>query len=638
MVEIYWSQPIRAVGQGLWLLGILAGSLGCGQWLLRRLGFNPKDQFSEMVLGIALGLAVLSYAVFLLCVLQILSPLGLAGLTLAWILMGSQLLRNERFRRLRLKIKSGQVFQVLLLGYLGFNILVNLLRVLTPAVDWDGVAYHLALPKIYLVHGGFVFRPDIFHNLFPQFTEMLYMLGLLFPYATAAKLIHFTFGLLTAAAVYILGKHSRGFGVGLLGAVIFYAQFLVHIESGTAFVDLAVAAYFALGLVAWQHSGTARNNLRWKYLAIFFIGITAAIKWQGLVLLMLAAVYGIIQIGLEKSLGRKSKLKGILFLLGWGGLPVLPYLLRAWVMGNNPVWPLAYKLFGGRDWDTQIAERVSRLVADFAGMGKGVIGFLRLPYDLVIHGSAFGVGGRELSIPLIGGFVLAIVWLFLAGRGYLNRNFLQKKYFWVLPGIVAFLIFMAIWFWSSPQTRFLLPLFPLGAWLAGCGLYGLWDRPGRVGKIASLCLGLMFFAFHPPVHKDSLLQARVITGLFREDDYCARKLRHYPACQYLNHTLFQDERVLLFGENRGFYLDADYLWGDPMIQKVIDYRVLKTPQRLRARLQELGVGWVLFRTDMYDEKYLDPEIVHLMEAVLEHYGEERYAHGSVKIFELPADK
>ncbi len=638
MVDIYWSQPIRVVAQGLWLLGILAGSLGCGQWLLRRLGFNPKDHFSEMVLGIALGLVVLSYAVFLLCVLQILSPLGLAGLTLAWILMGIQLLSTEHFSQLRLEIKAGQAFPVLLLVYLVFNILVNLLRVLTPAVDWDGVAYHLALPKIYLMHGGLVFRPDIFHNLFPQFTEMLYMLGLLFPYATAAKLIHFVFGLLTAAAVYILGRRSCGPMAGLLGAVIFYAQFLVHIESGTAFVDLAMAAYFALGLVAWQHSGKARNNFRWKYLAIFFIGITAAIKWQGLILLMLAAAYGIIQIGREKPLDRKSKLKGILLLLGWGGLPVLPYLLRAWVMGNNPIWPLAYNLFGGRAWDAQIAERVSRLVADFAGMSKGVIGFLRLPYDLVIHGAAFGVGGRELSIPLIGGFALAIVWLCLAGRGYFNRNFLQKKYFWVFPGIVAFLIFMASWFWSSPQTRFLLPLFPLGAWLAGCGLYGLWDRPGRVGKIASLCLGLMFFAFHPPVHKDSLLQARVITGLFREDDYCARKLRHYPACQYLNHTLFQEERVLLFGENRGFYLDADYLWGDPMIQRVIDYRALETPRRLRARLQELGVGWVLFRTDMYDEKYLDPEIVHLMEAVLEHYGEERYAHGPVKIFELPADK
>ena len=626
MVDIYWSQPIRAVAQGLWLLGILAGSLGFGQWILRRLGFNPKDRFSGMIMGMALGLVVLSYTVFLLCALRILSPLCLAGLTLAWILMGSQLLETRRFSRFWPKTKTCRAFQIFLLVYLGLNILMNLLRVLTPAVDWDGVAHHLALPKIYLVHGGFVFRPDIFHNLFPQFTEMLYMLGLLFPYATAAKLIHFTFGLLTAGAVYILGRRSRGHIAGLLGAIIFYAQFLVHIESGTAFVDLAMSAYFALGLVAWQRAERAPDNHRWKYLAIFFIGITAAIKWQGLVLLMLAAAYGIIKIGLEKSINRKIKLKRAVFLLGWGGLPMLPYLLRAWVMGSNPVWPLAYNLFGGKAWDAQIAERVSR-VAAFAGMGKGVI-----------HGAVFGVGGRELSIPLIGGLALVIVWLVLAGRGQLSGRFFQKKYFWGLLGTAAFLVFTAIWFWSSPPTRFLLPLFPLGAWLAGCGLHGLWVLPGKIGKTAALGIGLLFFAFHPPVHKESVLQARVIAGLFTDDDYCARKLRHYPACQFLNNTLFREERVLLFGENRGFYLDADYLWGDPMIQKVIDYRALKTPQRLRTRLQELGVGWVLFRTDVYDEKYLDPEIVRLMAAMLEHYGEEKYAHGPVKIFELPMDE
>jgi hypothetical protein len=146
--------------------------------------------------------------------------------------------------------------------------------------------------------------------------------------------------------------------------------------------------------------------------------------------------------------------------------------------------------------------------------------------------------------------------------------------------------------------------------------------------------GLLLLVVHPPVHRDTPYQFQALMGKISAGDFITYYLPHYPACQYLNSQVKPGEKILLFGENRGFYLEPDYLWGDPFGQCVLDYRRDNTPESLLARLQALGIRWVLYRTDLYDEHYLNPGVVHLMASTLAQGGEPAATFGPVTVVRL----
>src|SRR5262249_59244762 len=80
--------------------------------------------------------------------------------------------------------------------------LLTLVPALAPPtdLDWDGLSYHLAAPKLYLRHERLDFIAYDSHTNFPFTVEMLYTLGLGWGDAGAAKLFHLAAGRLTALA------------------------------------------------------------------------------------------------------------------------------------------------------------------------------------------------------------------------------------------------------------------------------------------------------------------------------------------------------------------------------------------------------------------------------------------------------
>lgn len=620
----------------LWLALLAAGCAGWGRWLLRRAGLVADEAAAEAGLSLGLGLGVVSYAAFALAALRLFTPAALSLLTLAAMAGAVWHLRLGCWF-FSLRSSRPGVGGVLLAAYLLLLAGANLLPALTPAWDWDGVAYHLALPKIYLQARGFVFRPDIYHNLFPQFTEMLFSLGFWSPFGAAAKMIHFSFGLLAALAVFSLGRSSKlGLAAGL-GAAFFYGQYLVHVESGTAFIDLATAAYAALALLSLRQALASPSQPRWHYLAALFAGIAASTKWHGLILLACLALWQMAWSWRSETVSPQDRARRIAGICFWGAVPVIPYLARAWILGGNPVWPLGYSFFGGRCWDAEIDRLMTAFVADFAGQTRGWLGFLRLPWDLLVAGKAFGVGAEQARLPLLGLFAV----LFGAGWLRFRQKTTAAPWLWaaLATGLIA--LFLVLWFRSSPQFRYLLPLFPLLAWIAAVVCGKLWEAPGRWAKTWAILSAVLLLAVHPPVHRDTWEQLKTAAGLELAADFLGSRLDHYPACLFLNQAVKPGERVLLFNENRGFYLTADYLWGDPLNQTLINYRRLDSAEALRLRLKELGVRWVLVRTvAQTDERYYSRRIVSLMDEALALGSERRFTRGEVSVYALtepPAD-
>ena len=96
-------------------------------------------------------------------------------------------------------------------------------------------------------------------------------------------------------------------------------------------------------------------------------------------------------------------------------------------------------------------------------------------------------------------------------------------------------------------------------------------------------------------------------------------------------------KVLLYREIRGFYLDADYLWGDPGNQGLIRYADIPDEGGLRRRLAELGVTHVLVNSGLgiYQPGRgdYDAHVVALMDGVLSS-GHRVLGAGAFALYEL----
>jgi len=81
-----------------------------------------------------------------------------------------------------------------------------------PPVSRDALTHHLAVPKLYLKHGGIYQIPSINFSYYPMNLDFLYLVPLYFGNDIIPKYIHFLFALLTA----ILKRYMGSFRSALL--------------------------------------------------------------------------------------------------------------------------------------------------------------------------------------------------------------------------------------------------------------------------------------------------------------------------------------------------------------------------------------------------------------------------------------
>ena len=128
--------------------------------------------------------------------------------------------------------------------------LINLIGALGPELSFDALWYHLTLPKIYLENHSVFYIPGglLYYSVMPKLTEMIYISALAFNGEILAKLIHFSFGILTCVALYKVSREFFSSKASLIGVVIFYSNLVVGWQSITAYVDLARTFFELLAL------------------------------------------------------------------------------------------------------------------------------------------------------------------------------------------------------------------------------------------------------------------------------------------------------------------------------------------------------------------------------------------------------
>ena len=206
------------------------------------------------MVDLAILIGIFSYAVFGLGLLGrlgelelrslgVLGGLGILGVVLFRFRIGSLL------KKLKL-LRQDRIF-ILLLALLFASVIVNMVGVLGPELGFDALWYHLTIPKIYLSQNKIFFIPGslFYYSAMPKLTEMLYLVSLVFsPIGTLAKLIHFSFGILSAIALYRLAKRYLKTRESLLTVLIFYTTLIVGWQSITAYIDLTRTFFEILAL------------------------------------------------------------------------------------------------------------------------------------------------------------------------------------------------------------------------------------------------------------------------------------------------------------------------------------------------------------------------------------------------------
>ncbi len=537
---------------GLLVLGLAAAGAGSG--VFRRLG-AAFPAWERMVFSVLGGWGLLSLALYLIGQISF-SRRVIFGSALALAAVGVHFLRKVwrggELRGLVLE-RRAMVPATLVI----FVLTVTAIAGLAPVTgDWgsDTVAYHLLGPKVWLRSG--VIRPvaDDCHTAFPQTAETMdaamYAIG-----GTAALCLadFFTFGLFLGVIASLARRCGLDAAGGWWAAAIVASMPAVFSGAHGAFVDGLYAAFF---LAAVRVALDAESNAEWGVAGIF-CGLVMATKYTGLMTVPVLAAFVLI---LRSSGGAEKWRRTAAGLLIAGGATAAvcgAYYARNWLLLGCPIYPPP----PGLVHICRVKYLSTQAVLDFhryiwqrgAGLGRGPLAFLLLPYQLTYHTSNFnGAGGIGL-VPL-GLGPLGI---------YATRKSATTRF---LTGVV-FLLTLG-WFMTQQESRFLINVYAIG------GVFGVigWERVGTFGGrgvriVAGVLVSVsvlygMFLIVKPEVDP--------MHAVFSSAYAAKRNMEQIPYAQsfdYLNGDPSVKEVLILDRSVPPFYLEKNYVkpvgqWGE----------------------------------------------------------------------------
>ncbi|HEY0074258.1 MAG TPA: phospholipid carrier-dependent glycosyltransferase, partial [Abditibacteriaceae bacterium] len=367
---------------------------------------NPKRRLKlsldTLSLGVGSGVAALAWVTWFCGHLSALSISAVINFFFLFLIALSRIARYQGFKKLKLDLSyilhamhSLKGLDRLLLLYLAVVFLLTFLLTLVPpnATDWDSLMYHLAAPAQYLRAGKIIQLPYDHHTYFPFTMEMLFLWGMAIKGPVLAKLFHWLMLPLCCGALIAIGKRHFSLRAGLFAAALFASIPLVQAEASTAYIDLGLAAFTLLAYLCFLNWKTTKEN-SWLLWCGAFCGFCLGTKYLGVLTFGWLGLWALIVMvkgalptcpegtrlpeeGENASSGRGwvgakplATFVAVALLFGGG------WYARNWVQTGNPVYPFAYSLFGGTNWNQQMADQYET--------DQKAYGFGRTPLDLIM--------------------------------------------------------------------------------------------------------------------------------------------------------------------------------------------------------------------------------------------------------------
>lgn len=419
---------------------------------------------------------------------------------------------------------------------------------MAPAVESDGLRYHLPVVGAWLREGRFVSLPYNANSNLPAMQSLLVALSTgPFEIGRSYQLFH---ALHTAALAIVCGELGRIVARDFVARGRDGARHLPRVAGGLCtlmalaipavailgtwpFADVAALAYFMAGIWVAMPGVVVRAEAR-AALASLFLGAALATKLSLLPLVAMVGVFLLARAVLRPRAGRCVAL-----LLIPGALVLGPWLLKSFLFHGNPVYPLAYGVFGGPEW-SEFNDAFYKAKSAEKGFGRTVEDLVRTPFDTTVNWPVFeGFNPGPWPLALL---PMAVVAGLLPGRRW------GRGVRW--PLLVLLLAGWVVWFHTYQSVRFLLPEIVLLIVLA---VPLLSYAGGAVTRWALLACAVAGGLWAPVYHLRVSHVYRQAFGIVGEDLAISRKFNAYPAVMWLNANSEPREPVLYIGEFRPHY-------------------------------------------------------------------------------------
>lgn len=490
-------------------VGTILALTGTGAVSLRLVGriLTPLQPSPARAEGVSLcvyliqtnliGAVTLSILLYILALLGLWQPVVLWGLVSFLSAMGLLVIRRD-LSTLEPAGEKGLCWnhEILLTGALFLVLTTSALLATLPPDDSDELRYHLAIPKRYLEHQGWVEIPGQTFSHFPLGMEMLFALPLSLDWARplearlslvgGGKIIHLWFFILCLMTLFQWGRERvvrdlSGSGIDSTAvpppwgvwflATISFAPVLASwafVDFGSAFGWLASAFFIWKQLTSISAEEEPARTRGWSGDAIIFyaclaVGWGMMVKYTGLAWWV---ILGVIGGGLLWSAGQLKVRRVLMYALI---PPVLmsPWLVHNWLSTGNPFSPLLSGLFGGG------FTPVQKAFYDWHAGMKGHLNFF-WDYPLVIKLADLlflplraTLSPEEFEYNPLGGLLLSLLPLGLLGGSHLRRDKSPRGIV-----LIVFLVIGIFFFWalSYRDTRFAIPLWAILAMGIGMGI------------------------------------------------------------------------------------------------------------------------------------------------------------------------
>ncbi|HAH33134.1 MAG TPA: hypothetical protein DCL44_12550 [Elusimicrobia bacterium] len=290
---------------------------------------------AELIVSVALGLFIISYATLLL---------GYAGLLYAWIfralaVIGLFVERKSiyaaanaillRVRKLEFSRHEKYILAALIVPVV-FNFLYNY----CPPVADDEIATHLAMPAMWEMRHAIYSPPGMHAQYMPLGISMLYTCLTVLGKIQTARFFHYILGLLCLGALYILGRKVFDRTTALLGCLIFYSMPMTASLSGVAYTDFGTLLYALVSVycfLEWRGKGESV----YLYLSAICAGAQICGKYTAYPLIAILPACVIF----DNKMRICVRLKYAIIFLVLAGLMFSPYLIRNTILTGNPLYP-----------------------------------------------------------------------------------------------------------------------------------------------------------------------------------------------------------------------------------------------------------------------------------------------------------
>ncbi len=507
-------------------------------------------------------------------------------------------------------VKTELIVKAVTLFIIVLFILLEIFLAFTPPVARDALIHHLAIPKLWLVHGGFYETPWAGFSYYPMNLSLLYLVPLYFGNDILPNFIHLGFGVGTALLLYGYLNKKAGRSAGLLGALMFISLPTILRTATTAYVDVGLVFFITLSVLAYVYWRDTKYKVSgWLVVSATAMGMALGTKYSALpawFFLTLALVFLY-----AKETGRQwPALKyGLLFFVI--SLVVFsPWLIKNFVLTGNPLYPLLKSFFGNN------GINVEGVYSAMSGETGGSMFRTRQllwsesMWETLLIPFRFFLQGQDHNPRYFDG-VLNPVLLFAAPFAFINKKMQTEKLLFL--SLAVFVILLAF-FMDQHRIRYILPAVPFVIILAVLGFVNLFNwimekqKPLRtvflIGFVLVLAGMIGFNAVYAKNYFAKIAPMDYILKKESRDQFIARYDGSYSAVRYINEHTRADAKIrLILLAGRGYHLDRPYdddaSFGMEVIRKFVSFS--NDEVAFQKYLRSLNCTHLLVRYELFQQ-------------------------------------